>query len=86
MRQTYKWTVAVREVVGEASLAQPVVHGIAATVDVEHVLDEIVDEEKDVYIVDVFCWFNQIIRFVWLRFEWRIVLAEVPRTERCLRK
>ncbi len=54
--------------------------------DVEHVFDQIVNEEEDIYVVDVFGRFGQVVGFVWLSFEWRVILTEVPGSQSCLRK
>ena len=46
--------------------------------NVVKVLQQVVDKEEDVYIVDVFRGLCQIICFVRLSLERRIVLAEMP--------
>ena len=86
MGQTDKRPVAVGEVVGKVALAQAIVNRVAAAMDVEHVFDEVVNEEEDVDVVDVFGGLGQIVCFVGLGFERRIVLPEMPGAECCLWK
>jgi len=78
--------VAIREGVWEVALADAIVHRVVAPVKVGEVFNEVVDKEEKIYVIDMFGWFSQVIRFVWLRFERRIVLTKMKRAFRSLRK